>query len=368
MIFFWTSTGLYIVFLLILTIIFNRIPSFQLRRHPSSHAFSIVVPFRNEQENLPRLIEHLNRLKYSPQHFEVIFVNDQSGDSSVEIITRTEINFPHRLLHSPGQSTSPKKETLQTGINHAQFPYIITLDADAFPDENWLTAYNDFLIENPGTKMIIGPVLISASKRCLEKLQQTEMFYLQGLTAVSAHLGYPLLANGANLLFDKKSFKQTQAYAMHMNYAGGDDIFLLQIFSKQFKGQIRYLKSLEAIITTKAHSNFRAWKHQHLRWAKKMFLSANIFTWIFLFWISAVYLTGILTLLNFQLAGFLSWFFILWMAHYLYFRTISRFFNSHAGYSDILLPLIISPVFYFYLILMIIFNRKFEWKNRTFKK
>ena len=42
--------------------------------------FSIVVPFRNEAENLPLLLESLEKLKYPTELFEVILVDDESQD------------------------------------------------------------------------------------------------------------------------------------------------------------------------------------------------------------------------------------------------------------------------------------------------
>ncbi len=366
--FLWAATGLYLVFILLLTLLFNRMPGFQLRHHPPQHSFTIIIPFRNEQANLTQLIEHLNRLKYNRENFEVIFINDQSTDRSVSILSQTEKNFASHLLHSPARTSSPKKEALRLGIENARFPYIITLDADAFPSVHWLTAYNDFLIENPETKMIIGPVLVTASPTPLEILQQTEMYYLQGLTAVGAHLNRPFLANGANLMFEKSAFEQTQAFASHMNYAGGDDIFLVQSFSKSFPGRIKYLKSPDAIVSTQAHASFRDMINQHLRWAKKMFVTANAFTLIFLFVLSIVYFTGISLLFTHRFTAFFLWSSLMILLHYIYIRTIARFFKSPAGIKRILTALAGLPVLYAYLMLLILFNKNFTWKGRSFSK
>ena len=42
--------------------------------------FSIIVPFRNEAENLPILLESLSKLNYPMELFEVILVDDFSEE------------------------------------------------------------------------------------------------------------------------------------------------------------------------------------------------------------------------------------------------------------------------------------------------
>ncbi|MES2851337.1 MAG: glycosyltransferase, partial [Bacteroidota bacterium] len=43
--------------------------------------FSIIVPFRNEAENLPILLESLSKLNYPMELFEVILVDDFSEEA-----------------------------------------------------------------------------------------------------------------------------------------------------------------------------------------------------------------------------------------------------------------------------------------------
>ena len=42
--------------------------------------FSIVIPFRDEAENLPVLLESLSKLNYPMEYFEVILVDDDSKE------------------------------------------------------------------------------------------------------------------------------------------------------------------------------------------------------------------------------------------------------------------------------------------------
>ena len=61
---------------------------------------SIIVPFRNEEEKLPALLEKVEALKYPRDRFEIILVDDHSEDQSCAVVRefalKTEIGV--RLL------------------------------------------------------------------------------------------------------------------------------------------------------------------------------------------------------------------------------------------------------------------------------
>ncbi|MDZ7848007.1 MAG: glycosyltransferase [Owenweeksia sp.] len=45
----------------------------------------MVVPYRNEEKNLPNLLEDLCRLQYPGQALEVVLVDDHSDDGSSQL-------------------------------------------------------------------------------------------------------------------------------------------------------------------------------------------------------------------------------------------------------------------------------------------
>ena len=55
---------------------FDKVKKFKLANLQSKTRFSVIIPFRNEAENLPQLLESIQSLKYPKHLFEVIFVND----------------------------------------------------------------------------------------------------------------------------------------------------------------------------------------------------------------------------------------------------------------------------------------------------
>ena len=59
---------------------FTQVNSFENIDLKPNTKFSIVVPFRNEAENLPKLLHAISNLNYPKQLFEVLLVDDESKE------------------------------------------------------------------------------------------------------------------------------------------------------------------------------------------------------------------------------------------------------------------------------------------------
>jgi dolichol-phosphate mannosyltransferase len=91
---------------------------------------SVVIPIKNELNNIEPLWQEIVQTFECLHHWEVIFINDGSTDASLMVLERLKAQHPQRLriLHhaqSRGQSTA-----LFVGIQRAQFSWIATLDGD----------------------------------------------------------------------------------------------------------------------------------------------------------------------------------------------------------------------------------------------
>ena len=59
---------------------FNKINNYQKTDLKPQTRFTIIVPFRNEAENLPNLLLSFSKLNYPIDLFEVILVDDNSSE------------------------------------------------------------------------------------------------------------------------------------------------------------------------------------------------------------------------------------------------------------------------------------------------
>ncbi len=94
---------------------------------------SVVVPVRNEQDNIEPLLDEIEAALAELTPFEVIYVNDGSIDRTAEVLDRLRQTRSHlrHLVHgvSCGQSAA-----VRTGVRHARADIVVTLDGDGQND------------------------------------------------------------------------------------------------------------------------------------------------------------------------------------------------------------------------------------------
>ena len=231
--------------------------------------FSIIVPMRNEAKNLLALWDGLNQQNYPIDHFEVIFVNDQSTDDGPIILSAllTKSQLDAQLLHTYGTSFSPKKQALVQGINQSRYPWIITLDADTTMGRDWLNAYND-LIATQSPDFIAGPVALTGGHDLLFDLQDAEFSALQLVTHYTFQ-NDPVLCNGANLAFKSSVFEALNGYKGNEHIASGDDVFLLRKVALHPTYRAVFMNDDRGLVWTKGAETWRKLWFQRMRWASK---------------------------------------------------------------------------------------------------
>ena len=247
---------------------FVRLSAFKLSNTTPSTRFSILIPIRNEAENLPQLLHSLSALNYPATHFEVLFIDDDSSDTSVMLLQNTKMQFAFQVLHNQRKSGSPKKDAINTGIPRAQNEWIITTDADCTFSREWLLSFDNY-IRKHHPEMIAGPVTYDCGRSFSDHFQQLDFMSLQGATMGSFGLHQAFLCNGANFAYTQKLFYALNGFEGNDKIASGDDVFLLQKAIASFPETVHYLKCKAAVVHTMPLQNWKAVFHQRIRWASK---------------------------------------------------------------------------------------------------
>ncbi|HYG40784.1 MAG TPA: glycosyltransferase [Cytophagales bacterium] len=269
----WLLTILY--FSLILTFIRTWIKlseeTIDLTGIKSQIRFSIIIPVRNEEENIRALLEDISKQEYAQDRYEVIVVDDHSTDGTVEKVKSFIHDFPNFFLIELDLKSpviSYKKKAIESGIHLSKGDVIITTDGDCRVKERWLQSINELIVKT-GAVCVCGPVTYIKEDRFFTKLQTIEFAALLGSGAATITQKLPGMCNGANLAYKKEAFDSVEGFKGIDNINSGDDELLMHKLLKRYPDDVLFLKNQEGIVYTKANRDLNELYNQRKRWAGK---------------------------------------------------------------------------------------------------
>jgi len=289
----------------------QQIPEVNIENKPSFERifFSIVIPVRNEAENIQKLLNDIAQQSFPANQFEVIVIDDDSTDQTCDIVSTSVFQYaltvislaePENFLGSH-KKLAISQAILKTKNQPDLLHIILTTDGDGRVGCDWLKAYAEtFATQQP--RLVSGPVTFHDEKTLFEKLQTIEFSSLIGTGAASIQAGSPNMCNGANLAFSKVAFQEVGGYAGNMDQPSGDDEFLMRKIYEHYPDKIVFLKDPRSIVHTCAQKNLRSFYHQRRRWAGKWRAHKNwkagaLAVFVFVFYMSLL-LTMTLTMIG----------------------------------------------------------------------
>ena len=354
----------YCLAIIVLIYGFTKIKTTESKTITPTTQFTIVVPFRNEAENLPVLLHSFSNLHYPSDLFEVILVDD----GSLEEFQLPHVPFKISVINNIRVSNSPKKDAITTAMQIVTTDWIITTDADCTVQSQWLLILDQY-IQNHAVAMIAGAVTYDCNDSFLHHFQQLDLASLQGATMGSFGIGKGFMCNGANFAYTKSIFQELKGFEGNDTIASGDDVFLLQKAIARYPEKIHYLKSTGHIVSTKPVNEWKSLFYQRVRWASKTSsyqstfgkgLGVLVFTgnlsWLLL--LGSCFL-GLTTFQNFFIICVLKFS----VDTLLIYKTNAFLTKNKMRY------LILSSLFYPFFSVIVAFYSlfgKYEWKERKF--
>lgn len=356
---------IYILFIGQLIYGFNCMKRFSRKEFTPKTPFTIVVPFRNEKENLPNLLHSISLLNYPKELVEIILVDDDSD----EVFSVQDLVFSLKVIKNDRKSNSPKKDAIETAIQVAKNDWIITTDADCLVQKDWLKIYDQYIQENE-VEMVASGVCYVPKNGFLSAFQNLDFLSLQGATIGSFGINKPFMCNGANFAYSKQFFKELNGFQGNETIASGDDVFLLQKAISVAPEKVGFLLAKENIVATKPVATWSELFQQRVRWASKSTGYSSLYGKLLALVVFGGNLGWIVSFLLW-LIGFLDQnIFMLFIAlkfliDFILLYKTANFFESKLQYV-----LASSLLYSFFSVSVAVYSLfgKYSWKGRNFKK
>ena len=268
----WTLVVSYAIFTFALTFLWLKIPSANKKAVDTSAIFiSVIIPVRNEQDNILHLLSDLNSQSFPCKQFEVLVMDDGSTDDTASLVRQfaKQNHIDITLIDLPDiKTSSPKKRAIETAIAVAKGILITTTDGDCRVGTDWLQSIADCYART-NAKLISGPVTFMDEHSLTDHLQTVEFSSLIGSGASAISAGFPSLCNGANLSYEKNVFNEVKGFDGVRHIASGDDEFLMHKIAAKYPDGVKFLKNPSAVVRTGAHQEWTLFFRQRKRWASK---------------------------------------------------------------------------------------------------
>ncbi len=338
-----------------------------------STKISVVVPVRNESDNIQPCLNSILFQNYPENLFEVIIVDDHSTDDTLSILKsvkdqRLKVLSLADFIDDTKESAF-KKKAIEIAVDHAQGELIVTTDGDCIAPKRWLQRMAH-LYESKAPKFIAAPVNFYQEESLLEYFQSIDFTGMMGITGAGIQGRFMNMCNGANLAYSKKAFYEVGGFSGINHLASGDDMLLMQKIAKKYPGEIAYLKNEKATIQTKAQETWKDFFNQRIRWASK---SSDYKEWQVTAMLGVVWLFCIsifMTLISIVFLGIHGlWMLLIQLAiktiiDYALLSRTTRFFKR----EDLMKHFLLSQFLHIFYIVWVgtlsIFVKKYVWKGR----
>jgi len=189
---------------------------------------SIIIPVHNQSQYLKAHLPLLLSQEYA-QYYEIIVVDEQSSDETIDLLGMMEDDFSH-LSHitcpSSARDISLHRLALTLGVRQAQFQWVLFLQPGCYPaDAHWLTAFIAGL--TPECEAMLGLSTFQGAcrwRRCQMQFHRLwhQMMWLPSQRCTAPYYGDPLC-----LCYQRSLFLEHQGFASSALLNGGAEALLL---------------------------------------------------------------------------------------------------------------------------------------------
>ena len=231
---------------------------------------SVIIAVRDEENCIERCIHSICNQTYSNEDFEVIIANDQSKDSTAEIVKSLQTKYDNLKLieiQNRPQTYAPKKYAIDEALKISSGEIILTTDADITVKPTWIESLVSFFEKDVGLVVGFSSIRENMTVKFVQKFEALDFLMLMTATKGSIGIGIPISCSGQNLSFRKKAFEQIGGFGTENKTQSADDVLLLHRMNKSKSWKTVFADDKKAYAETDATKSLIDFLKQRIRWA-----------------------------------------------------------------------------------------------------
>lgn len=236
----------------------------QIKTNQSLSPVSIILAVRNEEKNLPQILNSLIFQDYPKDLMEVIIGNDQSEDQSLQTLLEWAekyswikvINIEKKLPNLKG-----KQNVLAQLIPLASHENILITDADISLPKTWVRT---LLAHLENQDMVSAPTIVQGNQ-LFHQLQGLDWLFSISVIKPFSDWGFPITAVGNNMGFKKSKYLEFGGYES-LNFSLTEDYVLFEKMILKNHGKFEWVHLPEVLNISEPVQDLKTFLHQRKRW------------------------------------------------------------------------------------------------------
>ncbi len=341
------------------------------RKREGCPKVSVVVPARDEEDNLPALLESLLQLDYPHEKLQVLIANDESEDRTREIAEsyRDRFKCDYRVIDVVEEdcpNLRGRVRPIAQAIDHATGDIFCITDADCVVPRTWVRAVVRYFADGVG---LVGGITLPRPETLrgnpIAVIETLDWAFLLGASATLSGRGHSQAIIGNNLSLSREAYEAAGTYR-DIPFSITEDLALMHAVQETGRFRAILPADSETLMRTRPIPSLPALISQRRRWLKG---GAKIKGFGF-FVLAYGFLAHLLWPLWFLLFGLYGFF---WLAVLLVgdgaviYRALKL-----AGQRHLIVLLPFYPIYAFtYPVILVItyfFTRRIKWKGRLYGK
>ncbi|WP_455381096.1 glycosyltransferase [Salinispira pacifica] len=239
---------------------------------PPPVTVTLVVPARNEELLLPRLLRSLAASDLTGvDDFELVVVNDRSTDRTEAIVAEfaRSAPWPVRIVQVPdepvpGARANPKQHALHHGTVDASKELFLFTDADCVVGPQWVRRMV-LPFRDPKLGLLFGTVMPQGGGRFTRQYQSFDHLFRYYYTAGSAGFGNPTGGFGNNIAVRRSALESVGGFAS-LRYSVTEDAELIAEVRDTGRWEVSTTLSPQSIVWPEPQTTIASMVSQSMRW------------------------------------------------------------------------------------------------------